>query len=443
MLTRSLAVRAAVLATGALAAVACVPDPVTPPGSTTTTAAPTTTTVPVPGFPHNESVVYLAGVPVPAMQPSMTPDARYVAFTAYQETLVPGFTPPWRTVYRVDRTTGAVAAVSVGMAGEPSNEASLLDSGIGQTGISDDGRYVLFTSHATNLTPDPVPTNRYNVYVRDMTLGVTTLVSKPAPGGSNTGADMARISHNGEWVTFRAPGGAFGPVDTNGVSDVYRWQRSTGAIVRVSVGLDAGSNVVESNAASQSSVPLNDGRVVFASKATNIEAGVVGAPVDYLLYIANPTTRAVSKVGQGILHYATFDGHFVMYSSGSIEYLRDTVTNAVEPALTTAAGATATGSLGAVTPDGRYVITRSGSGIIPGDVSTLGGSYLRDRVTGTKYRISVTATGDPSPSYNNIQEIGISDDGKWFVFDSQGNSYLTGATGTSPTWSVISRTPLP
>src|SRR5205085_709145 len=65
--------------------------------------------------------------------------------------------------------------------------------------MSDDGRYVAFSSYATNLVvPDTSPTS--DVYVRDMVAGVTTRVSTEATCGSYGGS----ISDDGRYVLFSA-----------------------------------------------------------------------------------------------------------------------------------------------------------------------------------------------------------------------------------------------
>ena len=72
----------------------------------------------------------------------------------------------------IDRDT--VRLVSVSTSGGRGDGASI------EPTISADGRYVLFSSEATNLVPDD--TNEvFDVFRRDLRTGRTTLVSAPAP----------------------------------------------------------------------------------------------------------------------------------------------------------------------------------------------------------------------------------------------------------------------
>lgn len=389
----------------------------------------------------------------------MTPDGRYVAFVSTFPDIVPGFAPPRATVYRWDRATGTTVAVSVSPTGDPSNESGTLFPPTPESvDISADGRYVAFTSQATNLTTDPVPGNRYEVFVRDMVAGTTTLVST-GPGVQPDGEGRySRISRNGDYVSFRSSSTNLGPADDRSTSDVYRWQRSTGAITRVSVGLDAGGGVVEANGASNLSVPLEDGRVVFETAATNIVANTtLPSPADYHLAVANPVTRQIELVASGLLEDATPDGASVVFRSGGVReapdtngrsdvFVTDTATGSTRMVLRDAStgDSLAGGSSGAaISGDGRFVVARGGAGALAGD-TTIGTSlYLKDLQSGAVYRANRLADGTPGPGGNDIQHPDVSDDGRRVAFDvTAGRPYLANSIDVSGyPWTIVSRTP--
>lgn len=77
--------------------------------------------------------------------PSISADGRYVAFTSYSSNLVAGDTGGWGDIFVRDRTTGVTERVSLASDGTQGNEDSYGAS------ISADGRYVAFSSTATNL----------------------------------------------------------------------------------------------------------------------------------------------------------------------------------------------------------------------------------------------------------------------------------------------------
>ena len=74
-----------------------------------------------------------------------------------------------------DRVTGAIARVSANSAGEGGNNSSW------DPAITADGRYVAFSSSATNLVP--LDTNDYgDVFLHDRTSGQTTRISVSGEG---------------------------------------------------------------------------------------------------------------------------------------------------------------------------------------------------------------------------------------------------------------------
>ena len=96
-------------------------------------------------------------------------DGRYVAFYSDADNLVPGDDNDSYDVFVRDRQTGTTTLVSGGVSGP--GDGSAFDPS-----VSADGRYVAFYSNATNLVPGGSNGN-YQVFVRDLQAGTTTLVS--------------------------------------------------------------------------------------------------------------------------------------------------------------------------------------------------------------------------------------------------------------------------
>jgi Tol biopolymer transport system component len=89
--------------------------------------------------------------------PSISPKGRFVAFASTADNLVPGDLNGIRDVFVHDRQTGRTERISVSTADVPGNKASTSPS------VSADGRFVAFTSRASNLVPGDV---RGGVFVR-------------------------------------------------------------------------------------------------------------------------------------------------------------------------------------------------------------------------------------------------------------------------------------
>lgn len=118
-------------------------------------------------------------------------------------------------VYFFDRTTGTTEKISVAMDG------SQADGSSSPSGISDDGRFVLFSSTAQNLTPDTLISS-LNLFIRDRESGNTKLVNASAEGTpSNDVADRGLISRNGKYISFFSRANNLTPDDNNNEYDVF------------------------------------------------------------------------------------------------------------------------------------------------------------------------------------------------------------------------------
>jgi hypothetical protein len=158
--------------------------------------------------------------------PTVSADGRYVAFESWATNLVPSDDPGYRPdVFVRDMQTNATTKVSVGFDGSPANEAS------GDAAISADGRYVAFTSLASNLVTGVSGPDQYRVYVRDLLLGTTRLIGAT---GSGTPAGAPSISTDGSVVAFDSYL-ALTPADTDSSSDVFFFYSWNGSLALASV----------------------------------------------------------------------------------------------------------------------------------------------------------------------------------------------------------------
>ncbi|HET9769577.1 MAG TPA: hypothetical protein VFS16_01715, partial [Acidimicrobiia bacterium] len=161
--------------------------------------------------------------------PALSADGRVVAFVTAATNLVPGDTGGASDVVVFDRVSGGLERVSVG----PGNTPADRDSDAPH--LSADGRFVAFSSEATNLSP--ADTNkRADIFVRDRRLGTTTRVSVgPAPAGPGAGpvateADRSSahpaLSGDGRFVAFESAAGNLVAGDTNSAPDIFVHDRT-------------------------------------------------------------------------------------------------------------------------------------------------------------------------------------------------------------------------
>jgi Tol biopolymer transport system component len=152
--------------------------------------------------------------------PAISAGGRFVAFDSHATNLVPGDTNDFGDIFVRDRQTGTTQRVSVGRNGAQGNDHSLVSV------ISADGRFVFFTSDASNLVPGDT-NGTSDVFVRDRRTRTTERVSV-GPGGAQGNGDSAlpALSADGRFVAFGSSATNLVPGDTNRTTDVFvrrRW----------------------------------------------------------------------------------------------------------------------------------------------------------------------------------------------------------------------------
>ncbi|ANK91567.1 MULTISPECIES: TolB family protein [Rhizobium] len=202
---------------------------------------------------------------------SISNDGRYVAFDSTADNLVAGDTNGFQDVFVRDLQLGMTTRVSVGSEGGQANFGGVEPS------ISGDGRYVAFRSDSSNLVAGDT-NGTSDIFVRDLQLGTTTRVSVYSAGGEANGFCFEpSISADGRYVAFTSEATNLVAGDTNGTPDVFVRDLQLNTTTRVSVDSAGG----EANYSSYEPSISADGRyVTFASDATNLFAGDTNGATD-------------------------------------------------------------------------------------------------------------------------------------------------------------------
>jgi hypothetical protein len=309
--------------------------------------------------------------------PSISGDGRYVAFESPSDNLVAGDTNNWEDpdatdIFVHDRDSGITTRVSVDSAGMEANDESYGSK------ISGDGRYVVFTSFASNLASGD--TNPYqDVFLHDRNTGITSCASRNSAGSAANGhSNAAEISGNGRYVAFISTANDLVADDTNGVADVFVHDRDTGATTRVS--LDSAGN--ESNKESSYPAISSDGRyVTFGSSASNLVPGDSNNKTD--IFVHDRQIGVTTRVS------IDSDGN----ESNGVNF---------PPA--------------EISDDGRYVIFRSlATNLVVDDINSKADIFVHDRHSGITTRVSVDALGAEANGDSTAPK--ISNDGRYVVFD--------------------------
>lgn len=146
---------------------------------------------------------------------AVSADGRYVAFASAADNLVAGDTNLSDDAFIRDRVNGTTTRVSVDSSGVQGNGHSY------PTAISADGRYVTLVSTADNLVAGD--TNGVDdVFVHDRETGKTTRVSVASLGTqANKGSFPTAVSADGRYIAFTSSASNLVAGDTNGVDDAF------------------------------------------------------------------------------------------------------------------------------------------------------------------------------------------------------------------------------
>jgi len=355
----------------------------------------------------------------------LSPDGRYRVFLSEASSLAGCAGTPHggnaprgselRHVYVSDSVVGGIECVSKSSSGTPGNGRS------DRAAISADGNIVAFVSASTNLV-SPATAN-LQIFVRNRAAGTTVLVSV-APDGTtpaNADSDAVGLSDDGRFVVFTSRGSNLVAGGTTlNRNHVYRRNLDTGTTTLVSVASDG---VAEGDGSSGAPSMTPDARLIaFASAASNLLAGADanGARTDiFVREMAGSTTQLVSmasSAGGADGHSSSPDisanGQFVAFSSEAfnllpgidpsrVVFIRDliagsTTTVPVAPASDTATRWSGQASLSG---DGRFVAfiaLRS-----PGTIGGAPGHFVHDRALHVTVAVAGASSGNslaPQPT---------------------------------------------
>lgn len=393
-----------------------------------------------------------------AFDPVVSANGRFVAFTK--------FTFDGGPVFRLDVVVrdlqnGTISLVSVNKTGTGRGNGDSFSPT-----ISADGRFVAFGSTSSDLVAND-SNGVEDIFVRDLQLGITTLVSEKRSGNDSGNGESfnATISSNGKVVVFNSVASNLVDIDNNNTNDVFARNLQTGITSIVSCNQPctasgngpSGSNI--SPDAGRLAIVSDDGRrVVFESLATNLlSVPDTNAQPDVFMRdlesgstrlisanstntaTANGTSRSPVISGNGLRVFFQTTGTNVTANdpgSGLDLVVRDLQTN------TTSLVSVTTNNTGCdirpdsefrpfASDDGRYVVFQSlAPNFVSNDANTNFDAFRRDLQTNTTTLVSAIVSGGTSQgSFGFVS--GISADGRFVCFAAGGGQFsaLPGSIG--------------
>ena len=145
---------------------------------------------------------------------SISGGGRFVAFSSFASNLVAGDANGQCDIFLYNRETQSNVNITQGGNARSSDPS-----------LSADGRFVAFTSSANNLATGDT-NDRLNVFVYDRDSGTTQLLT----AGGNGNSFSASISGDGRFVAFSSSASNLVAGDTNGQSDIFVYDRDADTI---------------------------------------------------------------------------------------------------------------------------------------------------------------------------------------------------------------------
>ncbi|MEW6447183.1 MAG: S-layer homology domain-containing protein [Bacillota bacterium] len=354
--------------------------------------------------------------------------------------LLASFIPPSASTAEEPKNWSVIDRVSVSNTGSEGNENSYYAS------ISTNGRYVAFSSDASNLVWGDT-NNTADVFVFDRLTRRTQRVSVSSKGAQGNGNHLyPSISADGRFVAFVSDSSNLVPGDTNGMADVFVHDRQLHRTERVSI---SGTGMQANGNSYFPSISADGRYVAFSSDASNLVSGDTNRKAD--VFVHDRWTRRTERVsvsstgaqgeGDHLFSCISADGRFVAFASdsdnlvngdtnGTVDiFVHDRQTRRTERVSVSSKGVEGDGEhlSPSISADGRYVAFVSNSkNLVEGDTNDIADVFVRDREKGRTERVSVSTTGRGGDKDSRSPSINA--DGRYVAFISDAANLTPGDT---------------
>ncbi|HHD56882.1 MAG TPA: hypothetical protein ENK89_04300, partial [Desulfobulbaceae bacterium] len=380
--------------------------------------------------------------------PAISRDGRYVVFASSSSNLVLNDTNGHQDIFLRDRTAGTTIRVSVSSSTQEANGDS------SNPAVSDNGRYVVFSSDADNLIAGDT-NGRMDVFVRDTLDGITTRVSVKTGGGEgneHSGAYGAALSADGRYIAFDSKAENLVNGDTNGYRDIFLHDRSTATTTRINLRFISNEQA-ESGDSIDPAISADGRYVAFQSYADDLVPCDDNHQADILIRdrITGITSRAsvgtyaCGSNGTSSHPSISDDGRYVVFDSDADNllawtgkedtngkrdvFIHDTQSVTTERVSISSSGAEGndrSGGYGAgLSSDGRYVTFNSfATNLVPDDYNKTYDIFVRDRTAG---KTTLESRGHYWEQGTMASErASMSSDGRYVAFSSDSDNLVAG-----------------
>ncbi len=359
-----------------------------------------------------------------------SPDGTKVAFTSYSSNLVTGVDQYRLQVFIKDLSTGNVTLVSSNANGVAANGDS------GGLSFSPDGNQVIFKSSANNLVSSDHNVFHPDVFSKNLTTGVVTLLNVDAEGtqimDGGLGSGAPRLSRDGDILLFNIDvlhdATSTAPAETS--RSLYAKNLKTGELTLVTTfSFPTGGD----DSRQYFSISADGSKVTFGSSDSTLVTGDNNNTADvFVKDLTTGVTSIVSSSSTGVQGSSSSgegqispDGTKVVFSSTSDNflhdgksvneiYIKDLATGMLTLVSSNSMGAAGDGSSYDATfsPDGTKVVFISYADNLVGGAKS--GIFIKDLLSGAITLVSTNSLGEHG--YGNDAE--FSADGSHITFSS-------------------------
>jgi len=367
--------------------------------------------------------------------PSVSADGRFVVFESTAGNLAPEDNNGLSDIYLHDTALNVTKLISTGWLGQQSNGQST------KPRLSSDGRYIIFTSSATNLVQTDT-NSKDDVFICEVQTGTIILGSKSVTGlGANGHSNNGCLSADGRYAAFESLASNIALDDTNAVSDIFVFDVLLDTSVRVSVST---LGIQGNKSSTEPTISTTGQRVAFQSLATNLVSDDTNSSADIfvrdmdlsVIFRASVSTSGGQSNGDCSVPSISGDGQrisFQTYASNLVSgdnngktdvFVRDTAASQTwRVSLSTEGGqGNAPSEQGAISLDGQFIVFESGSTTLSNTDQTVWRDlYLRN--IDSQVTAQVSFAGVPGMSNWFSGEPASSWDGRYVAFASAGSNF--------------------
>ena len=370
--------------------------------------------------------------------PTISGSGRFIAFESYAHNLLDAGTAN-EQIFMRDMKTHTTRLVSVNHDGTGGG-----DGYSNYCQVSDDGKYVVFSSSSTDLVSPGTANSQ--IFLRDIQGGVTTLVSVDFAGTFYGDSDSyrPRISHNNRFVVYHSRSSNLVSFPTPSTQIFVRdLQENETILASIAPDLPDGGLAAGNNTCYYPDISGTGRYVVFSSDATNLIADGTTERQIFLRDLQTETTTLVSvnhdgtagASGTSDVPRISPDGRYVTFESNATDLLASPMSgDHFQVYIRDLQGGTtslvsywiADGGLGndnsggyggAMSSNARYIAFDSyATNLVDNDTNSDGDIFVMDRVDEIMTRVNVDSLGNQADGYNEFMD--ISSTGRLVVFDS-------------------------